>query len=369
MRYLYYCNSAYQILTVINLHWHRKHAGFENIDHYEGDLIILNSFEEAEEIANLIKSKNIFQKVLLIDKAFNSGRLHAIKTLFDLLDPAYYLKDKYKLNKKDIQNKYAAICVPKYSTVTAAIWRLNKKAELHILEDGTGTYFGSMRLTPDSTLYRKYYKFLNHGRSFYEYSAIYLNDAELFTGKEKNRTVDIPTYDASCLKMLKDLFVEYENCDDVLNKDIYYFAQFLNNKDINVFIDSLLEYLEGFKNHVVYIPHPRHKDEKTYKLDYSNKKQIWELKQLSIDDLEEKLLISIHSTACFTPKILFDKEPYVLLFYKLCDDKVTSRNSRFDEFVEQFIQRYRDKEKIMIPETVEEFKECIERFVEKSIKK
>ena len=51
MRYLYYCNSAYQILTVINLHWHRKHAGFENIDHYEGDLIILNSFEEAEDIA------------------------------------------------------------------------------------------------------------------------------------------------------------------------------------------------------------------------------------------------------------------------------------------------------------------------------
>ena len=63
MRYLYYCNSAYQILTVINLHWHRKYADFENIDHYEGDLIILNSFEEAEEIANLIKSKDIFKNL------------------------------------------------------------------------------------------------------------------------------------------------------------------------------------------------------------------------------------------------------------------------------------------------------------------
>ena len=32
MRYLYYCNSAYQLLTIMNLHWHRKNAGFENIN-------------------------------------------------------------------------------------------------------------------------------------------------------------------------------------------------------------------------------------------------------------------------------------------------------------------------------------------------
>ena len=31
MRYLYYCNSAYQLLNVLNLHWHRSH-GFEDIE-------------------------------------------------------------------------------------------------------------------------------------------------------------------------------------------------------------------------------------------------------------------------------------------------------------------------------------------------
>lgn len=367
MRYLYYCNSAYQILTVINLHWHRKYANFENLENYDADLIILNSFEEAKEIFELIKEKNIFNNVLLIRKAYNSGKFHAIQTLTDLISPSKYLSSKYGIRRKDVCNVYSAVCAPKYSTVTAAIWRLNKKAELHILEDGAGTYFGSMRLDPDSALYRKYYQTLNYGRSFHDYSAIYLNDAELFTGAQKDKAVSIPAFDESCLKDMRELFESYIDCSDTERKNILYFAQFLNNKEINVFIDELLDFLQNFKENVLYIPHPRHKDEKEYALDYANKKQIWELKQLKIDDLEEKLLISIHSTACFTPKILFNKEPYVLLFYKLCDDKVTTRNERFDRFVELFRERYQNKAKIMIPETVDEFKMMIESFIKKDV--
>ena len=67
MRYLYYCNSAYQILSVINLHWHRKYASFEDIDDYDGDLVILNSFTQAEKIAELIDEKKIFRKVILVN--------------------------------------------------------------------------------------------------------------------------------------------------------------------------------------------------------------------------------------------------------------------------------------------------------------
>ena len=36
----------------------------------------------------------------------------------------------------------------------------------------------------------------------------------------------------------------------------------------------------------------------------------------------------------------------------------------FDEFIELFKKRYTDQAKIMIPENVDEFKECLERFIE-----
>ena len=363
MRYLYYCNSAYQILTILNLHWHRKYASFENIDDYDGDLIIMNSFDDAKPIYEILKEKKYFRKVFLVNKAFNSGRFHSLHTLVDLLVPSEYLSDKYGLKRKEIYKNYDVITAPKYSALILAVWRLNAKAKLHLYEDGTGTYFGALDLTPDSGLYKKFFKVLNHQRSFADYEHIYFNDASLFTGDHTERAVSIPRFDHAFLEKLKEDFADYLNGEDCKGKDILYFAQYLNNKDINIFIDGLLEDLERYKEHVLYIPHPRHKDARTYGFDYANKKQIWELKQLDIDDLEDKMLMSIHSTACFTPKILFDKEPYLLLFYKLCDDKVTYRNERFDIFVERFVKTYRDPEKILIPESIEELKSFVDAFV------
>ena len=60
MHYLYYCNSSYQLLNVLNLHWHRQNAGFEQISDYSADLILLNSFPGADEIVEIIKNEQIF---------------------------------------------------------------------------------------------------------------------------------------------------------------------------------------------------------------------------------------------------------------------------------------------------------------------
>ena len=46
------------LLNTLNLNWHRKNADFEHISDYEADLFLLNSFEGAEEIAEIIKKRN-----------------------------------------------------------------------------------------------------------------------------------------------------------------------------------------------------------------------------------------------------------------------------------------------------------------------
>ena len=367
MNYLYYCNSAYQILTVMNLHWHRKHAGFEQIKDYDGDLLIQNSFADAAEMKRIIEENGFFRNVYLVDKAFNAGRFHALATLADLLIPSYYLSSKYGLKRREM-NDYAVITAPKYSTLISAIWRLNPKAKLHLYEDGTAAYFGALDLTPESRLYKKYYQTLNYGRSFSDFEHIYLNDGSLFTGTQTEKVVSIPKFDEALLSEIRACFSSYLNGEDTRDKDIFYIAQYLNNRDINIFIDGLLSDLEEYKEHILYIPHPRHQDEKTYNFAYASKKQIWELKQLDIQGLSEKMLIAIHSTACFTPKILFDEEPYLLLFYKLCEDKVTYRDERFDAFVERFIRTYRDPSKILIPESKEELLSYVKEFVERKEK-
>ena len=92
------------------------------------------------------------------------------------------------------------------------------------------------------------------------------------------------------------------------------------------------------------------------------------MKLLNMEDVDHKLFVSIHSTACLTPKLLFDDEPYLILFYQLIDDAVTERNERFDRTIRLFIDSYRDREKVMLPRTQEEFEACLDRFT-KSVEK
>ena len=94
---------------------------------------------------------------------------------------------------------------------------------------------------------------------------------------------------------------------------------------------------------------------------------IWEFRLLNMDDLNNKLFISIHSTACFSAKMLFDKEPYVILFYKLGDDEVTHVTEEFEQIVMRFKNSYSDPDKVMIPNNIEEFKEAVRTYVKKCL--
>ena len=116
MHYLYYCNSAYQLINVLNLHWHRMHADFEQIPDYSADVIIMKAFYGAEKMASIVRNGNTFGKVYVLEKAEdNSGALHLLKSVSDILIPANYLKNKFGLEAKDLH--YDVMTVPKFSRI------------------------------------------------------------------------------------------------------------------------------------------------------------------------------------------------------------------------------------------------------------
>ena len=112
--------------------------------------------------------------------------------------------------------------------------------------------------------------------------------------------------------------------------------------------------------------HPRKHLDNKYGYAETDGKQIWELQMLKMDDIDERLFISVHSTASYSAKMLYDKEPYLILFYRLGERWVSQVNDDFEEFLEKFKNSYRDPEKVMIPETLEEFKECVKTYYKKT---
>ena len=81
----------------------------------------------------------------------------------------------------------------------------------------------------------------------------------------------------------------------------------------------------------------------------------WELFcQQYVDD--DSVLIAISSTACFTPKIIYDMEPTVILLEKLFDNDTNRGVSGYFESVKGI---YKDKSKVFIPESIEELQEIV----------
>lgn len=363
MRYLYYCNSTYQLLTVMNLHWHRKNAGFENIDDYKADLILLNAFNGAEDVVRILKENKVFDDVTLIERKFNQGSFHRIKTVLDVLFPFYYLKNKYDLDKKYIRDRYDVITVPKYSTIVGAIWRVNKDADLHLYEDGLGTYYLNVDLLiPHARSYRFMYE-KGLAKDFTNFSSLYLNAPELYSGTWNKNVLGVPKFDKNYLKEVQKMFSEFSSIDNEDNKDIYWLAQTLENDETIRIISDVLATLEKHKERVLYCPHPRWPEKEKPIYDMAPDKQIWEMKLLNMNDIDRKCFVSIHSTACLTPKLLFDEEPYLILFYHLIDDKVIERNEQFEHTMKLFIDTYKHKERIMLPKTKDEFVECVDKFI------
>ena len=363
MRYLYYCNSAYQLINILNLHWHHQN-GFEDLKDYSADLMIQNSFDGAEKIVARIKKEGIFRDVRLINKTVMSGNLHLLKSVMNVVFPMRYLKENYGYEKKDIRDIYDAIVVPKFTPIIAAIWQVNKKAELYVHEDGAGSYFAYFDMELRSKSYRLLYKLFNGNKDFYDYRKIYINRPDLYMQDDKELAVRIPVYDAQNLERVRLLMTEDEEKEDP-DKDIFWFSQVLEKGKESFMSDDALEYLKKYRDRVLYFPHPRY-PVGAEGFDLPETKQIWEIRMLNLEKLGSDLLISIHSTALLTAKILYDKEPYVLFLYKIVIRHDWPYYERMEEVVRRFKASYRDPEKIFIPETIEEYREDIDRFIDLS---
>ena len=71
------------------------------------------------------------------------------------------------------------------------------------------------------------------------------------------------------------------------------------------------------------------------------------------------ILIGTFSTAQLMPKVLGDKEPYIIFLYKVVFDTEKNKNwNEWDKFVDLFKSFYRKPERIYVPENINDF-ECM----------
>lgn len=355
MRYLYYCNSAYQLLNAIDLHTNRLFNNFENIENYEGEILLIDVFDGAKDIANILSENKIFSKVFVGNRVYKKDKFHIIENIFDIINPSNFIYKANGIKKEDLYDRYDYIVTPKFATIIAAVWSMNKRAKLQLYEDGLGAYH-TTQLEPNSNTYKLLYKTFNHGRTFNDYECLYLNCPSLYVGKE-TKIKGMPKLDKKYLDNLAKMFKDF---DFGLSKKIIWFDQYIVD-DLN---DVSRKLLSEYKDDVIYCTHPRHP--KNYEeFSKPNSKHLWELACLGIKDINNNCLSTIHSTAVFTPKLLYGFEPYIIFTAKLLSGYKNNDKDILEkvEIINKFKSMYSDKSKIMIPETIEEYRKCVDNFI------
>ena len=337
MKYLYYCNSLYQVINVIRI------QGEKNKNGDKGDVIIQLSFPGAKKIASNLEKQGLFENVYTFEKDKKSIGNH-LKRINELLFPRLTLIKRFGL---DIDNDYDKIIIPKVNQFIGMLWRLNKKAITVFYEDGVGSYFEQDRIKSfSSKKYNSIYRFLNHGRGFEDIDTLYLNSPELALD-QGFKILQIPRMSREYIRIMSEVF-SYINVTpfDKLN----WISQKTGWNNFKMDDESYLDLIKD-KSHLLYRQHPRYLQQKPEGIRCDNPEEPFELKVLLDPTIEEKTFISHFSTASVVPKLLFNREPKEIFLYRTWD----SDYSKIDAFVERLKKAYKNKDKIIVVKKEEDF--------------
>lgn len=143
----------------------------------------------------------------------------------------------------------------------------------------------------------------------------------------------------------------YKKEFDYNEKVIYLEQIYTNFHEFDELENKLIEQLKiNFKDDFIIKRHPR--SNKNYKLKCIEDKSPWELVCMN-NKIEDRILISVNSTACITPKVLFDKEPIIIILAKIFPDDLNIANHVCTLF-EKLENTYKNKNRVFIPNNFDE---------------
>ena len=80
-------------------------------------------------------------------------------------------------------------------------------------------------------------------------------------------------------------------------------------------------------------------------------------------NVSQNVFISVLSTVGITPKLMFDQEPVIIFLYRLVKlDKVQHISSEYFKFIESFANIYVKRNRIFIPESMQELEAILENL-------
>lgn len=329
------------------------------------DLYLIPATANAAELKERLESLQVFDNIIMLKDIMVSYPVTASQMLrvaaYRFPTVWAFRGKKYDSIFYNIDGWYAN------SIIYHSVKKLNKNAGHYFLENGVNPYCRSYE---DKEWYLRL--FINlmgmtcmDGRFI---TARYLYEPGAVCVPQKGELRQLPKInkeDAIIRTQLNSVFGYQEDAKEFEGKKYIIMEQgpLACNVDMYELWSKVLKLLPTEK--VILKSHPRQKESKLQKLGLSTCKNYripWEIYTLNMNT-ENKVILSIFSTSCVAPKLMFDSEPRVILLYKLLGVDYSFLGQGLVNLVERIGSMYRDHSKFFVPETFED----LERYLKQEV--
>lgn len=368
----YFCDTPFQVLNCINL---------ELAEKKNADLYILDRFSSGTKIVERLKQKRIFREVILVKESslYKLRQEYKTKLSMQIGTILSYLRMN-KIVKKVLvphtlyKEMYFSCHILCFRLVRFYLLNQKVNTKFYMFDEGVGSYIGRFeRINPIDKMFRRFL--------FGKKSVQTVFESVLYQPKLNWRPED------GNIKIHKMPYIEIEDADKVnIYNDVFGYSEECAIRRACIFFDgrrevnfigkdaleamqrwySTIEEIIGTENLIVK-EHPRCINTYKYNCEIHKNNEIPSEICFMNMEIEDKVLISVGSTAVVTPKIIFDKEPVILLLCKV-DLRFYQPLPKMVDFFRNVKKLYRDPEKVFIPESEDELREnllTIRSFLER----
>lgn len=354
------CATPLQIFNAVNIMFH-------DFPRDKMDIYALTFRTDLKKVLQNMENKHLIHNVFYVDGLLRSNKK------FSVVKDYLQIKKTIKQMIPQKTNYYTDLFttwVGGYGTAIYSCISKKNQVKLHFYEEGIGVY--KHRVFDYYRNIKMFYKAIGD-----KCEADYLDDIYLYAPEI--------IYKENNYKTKKISAINKKNTD-VVNKinSVFGFEKKITYSQSNIYLENylepsiygeydqtiILEHLDA-KN-ILIRKHPITKTEiyenKHMEIDiYGNIP--WELLLMNLEHCEKKTFITILSTAVFSPKMIFDEEPRIVILAKAVSNSLKEGSDyaanywtrEFEELVYRLREKYRQPEKVIIPEKLDEFYEYMDR--------
>lgn len=329
---LFLSETHFQFMNCINI--------AVNTSNSECDLFINEMYKDVKDYADRIRRLGVFNKVKTYNVTFGKAK-KTIKFLF----MKKYISEQFKHFDYDVvlfaSRDFLARCVVTYCKY------ISPSTKLISYDEGLGTYISRMESYTNAAekliITAKY-----HDDAKIVTDKI-LYKPEAYIGESENITLyRMPRIDGHIISLFNRLYAYEESMQ--LYENVIYFDNYYDGKDTNKrrVIESLYRITNG---RFIIKKHPQ---TPSGAYDRGNIYQYTNIPYeiIAVNDkyIEDKTLITIMSTAVWTPILMFGKYPQIILLYPLFDNGEVNDAKKI---IEKMISLY-PKDRITVIDNYEE---------------